>query len=79
LKKIQCGLKILQVKLDNRIFPTVPKYLLEEWFGEYFDIELQKLSISELIKMDEDEIYREGKMTELFGRWIIWMKDIGFN
>ena len=61
------------------LFPKIPTELLDKWLDEYCNIELNRLTMTELIKMDEDETYREGKMSELFGRWIIWMKDLGFK
>tara|TARA_B100000315_G_scaffold252441_1_gene289248 strand:+ start:2191 stop:2517 length:327 start_codon:yes stop_codon:yes gene_type:complete len=71
----------VEVGKDNSssLFPTIPTQLLEEWFNEFCEIELGRLDTKELIKMDEDETYNEGMMSELFGRWVIWMKDMGFN
>ena len=64
---------------DNSLFPTIPRKLLEEWFDDFCEIEFKRMSTSELLKMEEDETYGDGRMTELLGRWIISMKDSGFE
>ena len=70
---------VRELKQYDNIFPSVPTELLETWFDEFVNIELSKMDVNTLIKMDEDEIYSEGMMTILMGRWIIWMKEMGFK